>query len=197
MLEYFVKGGIVMYPILFCSIVSIAIIIERLIFFSSMRFNNVLLQKIVELLKNRDLDKAQKLVEKFSYPLKLIISEGIKNYYSPNLVEHLQDVSEQQIPRLERYLPILAAIASVSTLLGFTGTVIGMIKAFESIAQAGYASPQVVAKGISEALITTAAGLLVAIPTVIFYHYFNYRVNRWVHLMEHCVQEIVNSTKFR
>ena len=89
----------------------------------------------------------------------------------------LEEAALYEMPRLERHLPILAAIASLSTLTGFTGTVIGMIRAFQDIAQQGNSSPEIVASGISQALITTATGLLIAIPTLLFYHYFSYRVD--------------------
>lgn len=192
MIEYFVKGGIIMYPILLCSIVSITIIIERLIFFASLKTNPTLIEKTFELISKKEFDKAKKIVENLPEVFHSIFIKSINEFYSINYEEMVRDVAEQQIPKLERFLPLLAAIASVSTLLGFTGTVVGMIKAFESIAAAGYASPQVVAKGIAEALITTAAGLIVAIPTIAFYHYFNYRVNRYVSRLEHYVQELVN-----
>ncbi len=195
MLTYFLKGGIIMWPLLICSIISVTIIIERLIYFRSIKINHTIVSKIMELISQKDFEKAKKLNERLSSPLRKILLTGIENFFSVNIETKLQDVADQEIPKLERYLPILAAIASVSTLLGFTGTVLGMIKAFESIAQAGYASPQVVAKGIAEALITTAAGLIVAIPTVIFYHYFNYRVNRYIHLLEHYIQEFLSLKK--
>lgn len=192
MLEYFVKGGVIMYPILLCSIISATIIIERLIFYTSIKINPTIIHKILEFISNNEMEKAKKLIQTLPEIIKPVFISGIENFYSVNFEQLIQDVAEQQIPKLERFLPLLAAIASVSTLLGFTGTVVGMIKAFESIAAAGYASPQVVAKGIAEALITTAAGLIVAIPTIAFYHYFNYRVNRYVSQLEHYVQELVN-----
>lgn len=195
MLEYFSKGGILMYPILLCSIVSFTIIIERLIFFATNKINSTLIHKILELISNKDYEKAKKLAHSTNEIIRVIFSKSIDEINSPNFEEILEDISEQQLSKLERFLPLLAAIASISTLLGFTGTVVGMIKAFESIAQAGYASPQVVARGIAEALITTAAGLIVAIPTVAFYHYFNYRVNRYIVQLEHYLQEFINLRK--
>jgi len=195
MLEYFLKGGIIMWPILLCSIVSFTIIIERLLFFRSIRINPYIIQKFLQLVSEKQIDKAKKLAENMPEIPKSIFTKSLENYYSPNFSDIIEDLAEQEIPKLERFLPLLAAIASISTLLGFTGTVTGMIKAFEAIANVGYASPQVVAKGIAEALITTAAGLIVAIPTVAFYHYFTYRVTRYVTLLEHYLQEFINLRK--
>jgi len=195
MLEYFLKGGIIMWPILLCSIMSFTIIIERLLFFRSMKINPILVQKFLQLVSEKQIDKAKKIAENMPEIPKSIFTISLEHYYSQNFSSVIEDIAEQEIPKLERFLPLLAAIASISTLLGFTGTVVGMIKAFESIATAGYASPQIVAKGIAEALITTAAGLIVAIPTVAFYHYFTYRVNRYVTLLEHYLQEFINLRK--
>ncbi|MEN3013277.1 MAG: MotA/TolQ/ExbB proton channel family protein [Endomicrobiia bacterium] len=195
MLEYFLKGGILMYPILLCSIISFTIIIERLAFFSTNKINPNILHKVLELIAHKEYEKAKKLLQNTAEIIKLIFLKSIEEINSPNFTEILEDTAEQQISRIERFLPLLAAVASISTLLGFTGTVVGMIKAFESIAQAGYASPQVVARGIAEALITTAAGLIVAIPTIAFYHYFNYRVNRYLTQLEHYLKELVNLKK--
>lgn len=192
MLEYFLKGGVLMYPILLCSIISFTIIIERLIFFTTNKINPALIHKILELISHREYEKAKKLAHNASEIIKVIFIKSIDEINSPNFEQIVEDVSEQQSAKLERFLPLLAAIASIATLLGFTGTVVGMIKAFESIAQAGYASPQVVAKGIAEALITTAAGLIVAIPTIAFYHYFSYRVDRYLVQLEHYLQELIN-----
>ncbi len=192
MFEYFIKGGPVMWPLLVCSLVSLTIIIERFIFFNSIKVNHSLIQKFLELLSKGDISTAFKILEKIYTPFKEIFESGIKNLNSPSIETILQDTAEQQIPKLEKYLTILASIASISTLLGFLGTVTGMIKAFESIAAAGTASPQIVSKGIAEALTTTAAGLFIAIPTIIFYNYFNYKVDKYVHSMEHYIKEILD-----
>ncbi|MCS7231006.1 MAG: MotA/TolQ/ExbB proton channel family protein [Elusimicrobiota bacterium] len=191
MWEYFYKGGVLMYPILICSIISFTIIIERLIFFSTNKINTTLIHKVLELILNKEFEKAKKILQNTNEIIKTIFTKSIEEINSPNFEDTVEDLAEQQISKLERFLPLLAAIASISTLLGFTGTVVGMIKAFESIAQAGYASPQVVAKGIAEALITTAAGLIVAIPTIAFYHYFNYRVDRYTIQVGHFIQELI------
>lgn len=195
MIEYFLKGGPIMWPLLVCSIVSLAIIVERFIFFNSIKVNHNLVKKFMELMSENELDAAKKIIEKIKFPLNSIFEEGLKNLNSSGLENILQDVAEQEVPKLERYLPLLASIASVSTLLGFLGTVTGMIKAFESIAAAGVSSPQIVSKGIAEALITTAAGLFIAIPTIIFYNYYNYKVDRYVHIMEHYIKELLDVKK--
>lgn len=139
-----------MWPILICSIVSLAVIIERFFFITAFERN-------LKLLINGGSSKSSML--KF---LKSTVPDEIKFMNASSM--------------LERFIPVLSIIGSTSTLLGFTGTVTGMIHAFEAIKLAGTTSPQVVAGGIAEALLTTAFGLIVAIPTVFFYHVFSYRI---------------------
>ena len=105
--------------------------------------------------------------------------------------EAMETAGLNEVPRLEQYLPILHTIGSVATLLGFTGTVLGMISAFNAIAQAGVSSPSIVANGIAEALTTTATGLLIAIPTLVFYNYLSHRVDRFVLQIEKTSTELV------
>jgi len=104
----------------------------------------------------------------------------------------MEETALDQVALVEKRLSVLSTIASISTLLGFTGTVIGMIKAFQSIAREGVSSPTIVAGGISAALITTAAGLLIAIPSIVFYQYFCHRVNREVKIIEKYSKELLS-----
>ncbi len=106
--------------------------------------------------------------------------------------EAIQETSLYEIPRLERFLPLLGTIGNISPLLGFTGTVLGMISAFTAIANAGVSSPSIVANGIAEALLTTATGLIIAIPTLFFYNYFTHKVDTFVLEMEKCTAELIN-----
>ncbi len=136
-----------------------------------------------------------------------IIVEAAKVYHSPlsnivitgankikedkdSLESELQDAIENELQKLEKYLPILATIGSLSTLLGFTGTVTGMITAFSNIVAQGVSTPLVVAGGIAEALITTAAGLFIAIPTVTAHSYFSHRVDQIIFKLERYTKEI-------
>ena len=130
----------------------------------------------------------------FRGPVSSIIKAGLSKYHEgkEEMEKTMEEAGLYEIPHLEQYLSVLATIASVSTLVGFTGTVTGMINAFNSIAIQGVSSPSFVARGISEALITTAAGLIIAIPTLVFYHYFSYRLNRFILEIERCSKELLN-----
>lgn len=180
MVSFLLKGGIMMYPLFIASIVIVAIIIERLVYFHKIVVDEQeLFVKVKDKLRSDGAEAAIAYCEKIGGPVAVILKAGLQQYGSDR--EKIEDSFEREalieVPRLKRFLPALNTIGSVSTLIGFTGTVLGMIKAFNSIAVAGTTSPGIVAGGIAEALTTTAAGLVIAIPALIFYHYFSHKVD--------------------
>ena len=187
MLELIKAGGLLMLPIILCSIVSFAIILERS---WSLRRKRVLPDKLVAQIwkmhrKNRLNSGHISTIRKTS-PLGRILAAGLvnRNHSREIMKEAITEVGHQVVMELERYLNTLGTIAAISPLLGLLGTVIGMIKVFSVIMSAGVGDPGVLAGGISEALITTAAGLSVAIPSLIAHRYFNGRVDELVVGME-------------
>lgn len=176
-----------MWPIIACSVVSMAIILER---FWTLRKSRVmpgfLLKQIWQLHRDGQLGMADLEKLKSSSPLGRILAAGLvnRNHSKEVMKESIEEVGRQVVHDLERYLNTLGTIASISPLLGLLGTVIGMIKVFSVIVTAGVGDPAVLAGGISEALITTAAGLSVAIPTLMFHRYFMGSVDRLVLGME-------------
>ncbi len=194
MITYLLKGGFMMWPLLGCSIISLAIVIDRIFFFHKITIDeHLLMAKLKKEIKNGDFSNALGICDKHPGPLAKIMQAAIKNFALRH--QEIEEILEREIlnemPKVERYIPGLAVIASISTLMGFTGTVTGMIRAFSAIAESGVSSPDVVATGISEALITTATGLIIAIPTLIFYHYFTYRVGRLSLEIERCANELL------
>ncbi|MCW8848230.1 MAG: MotA/TolQ/ExbB proton channel family protein [Sedimenticola sp.] len=187
MFELVKAGGILMLPIIACSIVAMAIIIERLWALRSQRvIPNNLVAQIWQLHSKGQLTNAHVVTVKEGSPLGRILAAGLVNRQHSKVVmkEAIEEVGRQVVHELERYLNTLGTIASIAPLLGLLGTVIGMIKVFAAIMTAGVGNPTVLAGGISEALITTAAGLSVAIPTLMFHRYFGGRVERLVIKME-------------
>ncbi|MBN1621560.1 MAG: MotA/TolQ/ExbB proton channel family protein [Endomicrobiales bacterium] len=190
-----IKGGPLMWPLLICSIISLAIIINRFVFYHKITHNEkILMSKIKSLVQENNIDKAVKVCDDFPGPVSSVIKAGLIKYKDgkEEMSNAMEEAGLYEIPHLEQYLSGLSTIASVSTLTGFTGTVTGMINAFNSIAIQGVSSPSIVARGISEALITTATGLIIAIPTLVFYHYFSYRLNRFTLEIERCSKELLN-----
>lgn len=198
MLELMKAGGWLMWPILACSVVAMAIVLERL---WSLRRRRVmppgLMNQVWEWQRDQALtpERIQALAQ--GSPLGRLLSAGLVNRFHSREVmkEALNDVGRQVVADLELYLNTLGTIASVSPLLGLLGTVFGMIDIFTVIIDAGVGNPGILAGGISEALITTAAGLMVAIPSLMFHRYFNGPVNRYALDMEEEALNLVEVIK--
>jgi|Tabmets5t2r1_1033131.scaffolds.fasta_scaffold02434_2 biopolymer transport protein ExbB len=187
MFEFVIKGGLVMVPLLLCSVISLSIIVERGL---SLRRNRILkydvLQRIEELLRDRKIPEASTLCKRYPSSMTRILLAAILNHDKSRqeIKEIIEDAGRQEVPVLERYLTILGTIASISVLLGLLGTVMGMIRTFNAIAALGYGHPEALAGGISEALVATATGLAIAIPTLVMYNFFTSKVDSLVIEME-------------
>ncbi len=205
-ITYFKKMGIVGYPLLICSIVLLTYIIERAyaLFKSRARVGTEeFMAQITESLRNENIMEAVSACEEAGGPLANVLKAGLLKY-SQGMIEERQITKEEiqesiqeagllEIPELERHLTVISTIAVISPLFGLLGTVTGMIRAFTTIALEGTGDPQQLAGGISEALLTTAAGLTIAIPALIAYNYFDNKVNNYVLEIEQVSTEMVNS----
>lgn len=183
MFELLRSGGILMLPILLCSVVAIAIIIERFWTLSAARVNpKYTLAQVWTWLKNDELDAARMRELRRSSALGRLLSVGLSNsrFGRGAMIESIELAAAQTVHELERYLETLGTIAAVTPLLGLLGTVIGMIRVFGQIMLLGTGDANALAGGISEALVSTAAGLSVAIPTYAAHRYFLRRVDTLV-----------------
>jgi len=186
-LELIKAGGLLMWPILACSVISLAIIIER---FWSLQQKRIapkhLVAQVWQWAKVGHLDNKRIQNLRISSPLGRILAAGLVNRSHEREVmkESIEEIGRQVAHSLDRFLNTLGTIASISPLLGLLGTVIGMIKVFAVITTRGVGDASILAGGISEALLTTAAGLSVAIPTLMFHRYFRGKVNDLVMTME-------------
>jgi biopolymer transport protein ExbB len=184
MWELITKSGWLIAPILLCSVFSLAIILERLFFYFSVRSNNLaVLSQILDLVRKNNITKAIDTCEKNSFYATNILKAGLIHYEESKdiIKEGMENASLYEIPKLEKNLNFLSTIAHVSPLLGLLGTVVGLVRCFYVIEQktvsAGMVNPSDLAGGIWEALLTTVAGLCVAIPSYIMYNYFVHKVN--------------------
>lgn len=187
MLDILQSGGLMMLPILLCSIVSLAIICERYWSLQKKRIiPHELVPKVWRLSRAKQLDDAFISRLKISSPLGAVLAAGLANscHGREIMKDSIEEIGRQVTHELERFLNTLGTIASVAPLLGLLGTVIGMIKVFAAIQIHGVGDPGLLAGGISEALITTAAGLTVAIPSLIFHRYYEGLVDKLVLNME-------------
>lgn len=176
-----------MWPIIFCSIVAAAIVLERLWTLQDKRvLPEELPRKVWQLIDNGQVtDKVIATLEQHS-PLGRLLAAGLTNRHRSHevLMERLEDAGRHVVHELERYLNTLGTIAGISPLLGLLGTVTGIIRAFDAIQAGGMGNPQALSGGIAEALVATAAGLCVAIPSLIAYRYLRGKVERLVVEME-------------
>ena len=196
MLELIKAGGWLMVPILLCSVAAMAIIAERFWTLQPKRIAPHNLVLTVWQLANRgelDNERMKSLQAESALGRILAAALSARDASRDIMKEQIEDVGRHVVHELERYLNTLGTIASITPLLGLLGTVIGMIKVFAVITTQGVGDPGVLAGGISEALITTAAGLTVAIPSLMFYRYFRGRIDALVVTMEQEALKLVEA----
>ncbi len=187
MIDFFIKGGIFMYPILLCSITALAIFIER---YWNLRHDQVVpldfIQDVEAIIRRGNIPEAVMRCQQNRSSISRILAAGIKNFGKRRdiIKEYLEEVGRQESASLERFVEGLGTISGVSTLLGLLGTISGMIKIFSVISTQTTVNPGTLAGGISEALITTYAGLTVAIPTIIMYKYIQSKTKALILEME-------------
>ena len=193
MLEIFFAGGLVMYPLALCSILGFAIVLERA---WVLRQGHVsppnLVHEIWNLVENNQLsaEKLSRISQR--YPLGMILAVGLNNskYGREEMGRRMEEEAAQQVHQLKRFLSMLGTIAVISPLLGLLGTVLGMIEVFFSFQES--ASPSFMARGISQALLTTAYGLAIAIPVVVCHRFFMRRLEDISVAMERQASSLVN-----
>jgi len=173
--DLFQQGGIIMYPLFICSVVALGIAIERAF---SLRWPRIIRPEIVSVIENidgpEDVGLAQSVCGRFEGPFANVVRAGLDNrdLSVDEIRESILDQGRQEMGDLQRGLVVLETVASITPLLGLLGTVIGMIKVFQEISEVGVGKGNLLAGGIAEAILTTAAGLFIAIPALVFYNYF-------------------------
>ena len=184
-----------MYPLLLSSVLALSVVIER---FWYLRKKIILVPEIIGVLDQikspGDLQMAKSICEKFKGPFSRIVLTSIENQDLPpdELRMLVEDGGRQEVRILQRGLVTLETIAAIAPLLGLLGTILGMIKVFNVIETLGVGQAKALSGGISEALITTAAGLLIGIPVLIAYNYFNHRAEAFILDMENHVIRLLD-----
>ncbi len=198
MIEFLMRGGILMIPLGVCSVLAVAVILERSF---SLRTRRVIrldvLQRVKDLLADNKIGEAMTVCRRQPSVMGRILLSAIMNHDRDReeLKTIVEDAGRQEVPTLDRYLGVLGTISAVAPLLGLTGTVFGMIRTFAVISEKGIAHPSQLAGGISEALITTATGLVIAIPALIFFNYFTSKADRMVLEIEKHSFRLVDALK--
>lgn len=195
MIEFIVQGGPVLWVIMVLSVAACVIIIERLLYLKRISFDeDKLFLRIKSSLLEGHYNEALAICDQNLSPFSSLLKIGIENRHQPENVQRdiLKDAAALEAPALEKGLSALGTIGSISPLLGLLGTVTGTMKAFGVLGKFGAVSdPAALASGVSEALITTVGGIVVAVPVVIFYNYFVTRVNLILTKLENQVNSLV------
>ena len=187
LLKYYIDGGPVMHGISVLSLFSLTAIIYKLIIFRRVKTNvNEFIAKVRSALLKGNVKGAVEVCEQSRSPVASITKSALLKYGQPReqVEKAMENAAIHEVAYLEKYLTVLATVANIAPLLGFLGTVVGMILSFDVIAQHGLNNPGLVAKGISVALLTTAYGLIVAFVTQPFYNYFTSKVGAYTREIE-------------
>ncbi len=196
MIDYIQKGGLLIWPILICSIISIGVFAERLFYFHRATIHvGEFLQGLSNLLQRRNFAEALHESAGTPGPVARVIHAAIIRHDAPRaeLRDIVQEAGQLEVPKLERFLGVLATLAFLAPLIGLLGTVTGMLEAFGTItSNGGYATVTDLSSGVYKSLLTTAAGLVVATPTFVAYSYLSSRVNALMHDMERAGIEVVH-----
>ena len=179
MLDLFISGGPVMYPLLACSIIVMTVIIERIFFWIGMdkNRNKKLLDEVLDLCRTGDWESVRaKTQGSKDYIIKILVTGILHRDFS--MAKAMESAAAEEVKRMQKYMAVIDTMITVAPLLGIFGTVIGIILSFEVLGSSGIEHPQAVTAGIAQALITTATGLGIAILSVFPYNYFNSRIER-------------------
>lgn len=195
MFELFLAGGIMMWPLLICSIAVISISVERMWSLSPTKIAPPnLIAQVWMWLKNDEFTVERMRDLKMSSPLGYILAAGLTNSSDKDAMkESIEEAAGHVVHDLERYLNSLGTIAGISPLMGLLGTVFGMMKVFGDIFNQGTGDSQVLAGGISLALVTTAAGLVVGIPALIMHRFFDRKIQGIVIQLEQQSLKLVDA----
>lgn len=198
MLHYLEVGGPILWVLVIISIGAFAVVLERIVFFARNEKNvgSTFKDEILSLVANKKIDEAIALCD----TKKSCVASAIKKFLqkAPKGMEVqdyefiLKEISTKETSPYESRLNLLSSIVSISPMLGLLGTVTGMIRAFTNISKHGAGDAAVVADGIAEALLTTAAGLMIAIPVIVFYNYLNRRLEKMENEIDDVVTNIIN-----
>ena len=195
MLDLIVKGGPVLWFIMLLSVIMIVLIIERLLFFRTIKSDEgKLFLHLKSSLEKGHFEEALSICDRNTSPLGTLVKAGIEHREYPDAIlrDLMKDAVGQEIPRLEKNISALDTIAHIGPLCGLLGTVTGTMQAFGVLGTFGAVSdPTFLAKGISEALVTTVAGIVTAVPDVVFHNYFAGKVDRVINKLEYQVNELV------
>lgn len=194
--EIFQIGGFTMYILLFCSILSVAIFLERIIYYRkrSKTKRAEFMIRTARALKSGDIERAMEICKETLAPFSKVVYSGLQlhGHHEKEMSNAMEREITVETTQLERHTSIVGTIGNTAVYIGLFGTVLGIIRAFHDIATAGAGGMSIVIGGVAEALVCTATGLFVAIPAVIAFNYFTRKVEHFTNDMELCASELID-----
>ena len=181
--EILIKGGPIMGPLIACSVIALAVVIERLMFWKRIGAHQPV-ESVIGLVERHEFVKAGEVAAAADSPVGRVLAAGLA-HRNPSPAKAMEVAAQEQIPILRKRLTVLDTIITLAPLLGLLGTVIGMISSFDIMSASGIGQPHAVTGGVAEALIATATGLLIAILTLVPYNYFSNRAEREIEQIEY------------
>jgi biopolymer transport protein ExbB/TolQ len=195
-LEILQIGGFTIYILLFCSILSVSIVLERIIYYRKRAKTKraEFMTRTTRALKSGDIERAMEICKGTLSPFSKVVYSGLQLHgrHEKEISNAMEREITVETTKLERYTSIVGTIGNTAVYIGLFGTVLGIIRAFHDIASAGAGGMSIVIGGVAEALVCTAAGLFVAIPAVITFNYFIRKVERFTNDMELCASELID-----
>jgi biopolymer transport protein ExbB/TolQ len=189
-------GGFTMYILLFCSFLSVTILLERIIYYKkrSKTKRAEFMTRIARTLKGGNIEKAMEISKETLAPFSNVVYSGLElhGHHEKEISNAMEREITIEVTKLERYTGVVGTIGNTAVYIGLFGTVLGIIRAFHDIAATGAGGMSIVIGGVAEALVCTATGLFVAIPAVIAFNYFTRRVEHFTNDMELCASELID-----
>jgi len=182
------KGGLVMVPLLVCSVLSLTVIIERAAYWWNRR-DSAPVERALRMAEHAKFDEAAELLGSLRGPAARVVAAGLQHRGAAP-TKAMEMAAQEEMGQMRRYLPLLDTVITLSPLLGLLGTVTGMIAAFGVLSSSGLNQPTAITGGVAEALIATAAGLGIAIVTLVPYNYFSSKADRAGEAMEECATRL-------
>ncbi len=195
MIDLFIKGGPLMYPLLLCSVISLAVIIEKGVIYLGSKTRRSVVAEAMDLLRKGEVEQILERLKRMRGPVIAIMTEALQNRDSNRdaLESRISQAGSAELKRLTGHLHYLELIGKVAPMIGLSGTVLGLTRTFQAVAATrGFADANLLAGGIWEALITTVAGLFIAIPALIFYHLYDNGIRSLAHEMSMVGEDIIS-----
>ena len=195
-IEFIMRGGFMMYPLLLSALIAMTVILERFyIFFRAYRTPEGLVAKVLKLIHANQLKEADQLCQSHSTPVGAVLAAGIEHFSNPvaEMELSMKNQAEQWIPLLEKRIEVIDTVITAAPLMGLLGTITGMMASFRVLSEKGVNEPNAITGGVAEALIATATGLVIALLCLVAYNYLSARIREFIYEVESVASRLIEA----